>query len=139
MPAAFPSVARQVPDRVHAVHAGAGPHVLREHQDDNGTWLARRQRKLSTHEYRAAAAPGQAGRGPGCTAAEGHSANQRGVAALAQYIAREAWTVVPAHRAPRRRHPVRLGVWLSNQKSRRDRLDEQQLAALAELGLHWAM
>ncbi|MET9519975.1 hypothetical protein [Streptomyces sp. NPDC002994] len=33
---------------------------------------------------------------------------------------------------------VRLGAWLSNQKNRRDRLDEQQLAALADLGLDWA-
>ncbi|GAA3475563.1 hypothetical protein GCM10018966_000890 [Streptomyces yanii] len=33
---------------------------------------------------------------------------------------------------------VRLGVWLSNHKSRRDRLSEQQLAALANLGLEWA-
>ncbi|MFE9968803.1 hypothetical protein [Streptomyces sp. NPDC005525] len=34
--------------------------------------------------------------------------------------------------------PLTLGVFLSNQKSRRDRLSEQQLAALAELGLEWA-
>jgi hypothetical protein len=33
---------------------------------------------------------------------------------------------------------VRLGVFLSNQKSRRDRLSEQQLSTLAELGYHWA-
>lgn len=34
--------------------------------------------------------------------------------------------------------PVRLGVFLSNQKNRRDRLSEQQLAALANLGYDWA-
>ncbi|MDX2733451.1 hypothetical protein [Streptomyces sp. PA03-2a] len=34
--------------------------------------------------------------------------------------------------------PVRLGVFLSNQKSRRDRLTEDQLAAFANLGLEWA-
>ncbi|MFJ7078948.1 hypothetical protein [Streptomyces sp. NPDC098781] len=33
---------------------------------------------------------------------------------------------------------IRLGVFLSNQKSRRDRLTEQQLAQLAQLGLEWA-
>ncbi|MFF0049184.1 hypothetical protein [Streptomyces sp. NPDC005498] len=33
---------------------------------------------------------------------------------------------------------VRLGVFLSNQKSRRDRLTDQQLAQLAALGLTWA-
>ncbi|GAA2518888.1 helicase associated domain-containing protein [Streptomyces gobitricini] len=33
---------------------------------------------------------------------------------------------------------VKLGVWISNTKSRRDRLDAEQLAALAELGMDWA-
>ncbi|MFF9733743.1 helicase associated domain-containing protein [Streptomyces albidoflavus] len=33
---------------------------------------------------------------------------------------------------------VKLGVWISNTKSRRDRLDADQLAALAELGMDWA-
>ncbi|GAA3482253.1 hypothetical protein [Streptomyces yanii] len=33
---------------------------------------------------------------------------------------------------------VRLGMFLSNQKSRRDKLTDQQLAQLAELGLAWA-
>ncbi|MER0429615.1 helicase associated domain-containing protein [Streptomyces microflavus] len=33
--------------------------------------------------------------------------------------------------------PVRLGVWISNTKSRRDRLDADQLAALARLGMNW--
>jgi hypothetical protein len=34
---------------------------------------------------------------------------------------------------------VRLGVFLSNQKNRRDRLTDQQLAQLAALGLAWAV
>ncbi|GGY14132.1 hypothetical protein GCM10010358_77920 [Streptomyces minutiscleroticus] len=33
---------------------------------------------------------------------------------------------------------VKLGVWISNTKSRRDRLDADQLAALRELGMKWA-
>lgn len=33
---------------------------------------------------------------------------------------------------------VKLGVWISNTKSRRDRLDADQLAALAKLGMDWA-
>ncbi|MEU8837110.1 hypothetical protein [Streptomyces sp900116325] len=33
---------------------------------------------------------------------------------------------------------VRLGVFLSNQKNRRDKLTEHQLATLAELGYDWA-
>jgi hypothetical protein len=33
---------------------------------------------------------------------------------------------------------VKLGVWLSNTKSRRDKLAAEQLAALAALGMDWA-
>ncbi|MEV8530203.1 helicase associated domain-containing protein [Streptomyces sp. NPDC052000] len=35
-------------------------------------------------------------------------------------------------------HDVRLGVWVSNQKMRRDRLSEEQLGQLAGLGIDWA-
>ncbi len=34
--------------------------------------------------------------------------------------------------------PVKLGVWISNTKSRKGRLDTDQLAALAKLGMDWA-
>ncbi|MFE7394594.1 hypothetical protein, partial [Streptomyces sp. NPDC057582] len=34
---------------------------------------------------------------------------------------------------------VRLGVFLSNQKTRRDRLTDHQLTQLANLGYHWAV
>ncbi len=33
---------------------------------------------------------------------------------------------------------VKLGVWVSNTKSRRDKLTADQLAALAQLGVDWA-
>ncbi|WP_420716589.1 hypothetical protein [Streptomyces sp. H27-H1] len=33
---------------------------------------------------------------------------------------------------------VKLGVWVSNTKTRRSKLDAAQLAALAELGVDWA-
>jgi hypothetical protein len=33
---------------------------------------------------------------------------------------------------------VKLGVWISNTKSRRDRLTAEQLKALRELGVQWA-
>ncbi len=33
---------------------------------------------------------------------------------------------------------VKLGVWVSNTKSRRDKLTADQLAALAKLGVDWA-
>jgi hypothetical protein len=33
---------------------------------------------------------------------------------------------------------VRLGVWVSNTKSRRDKLTQPQRTALTELGVDWA-
>jgi hypothetical protein len=33
---------------------------------------------------------------------------------------------------------VKLGVWISNTKSRHDKLTADQLAALAALGVEWA-
>ncbi|MBT2493907.1 helicase associated domain-containing protein [Streptomyces sp. ISL-96] len=122
--------------------------------DDIGRWLARQvrdwarlneeqQRRLGVLGVKPAERPHKASARTSAKAgaARGSEAFTRGVAALQQYIAREARTVVP------RGHtevlegcgtPVRLGVWLSNQRNRRDRLSEQQLAALAELGLDWA-
>ncbi|MFJ8313524.1 MULTISPECIES: helicase associated domain-containing protein [unclassified Streptomyces] len=35
-------------------------------------------------------------------------------------------------------YDVRLGVWVSNQKMRRDQLSGEQLALLAGLGMGWA-
>jgi superfamily II DNA or RNA helicase len=71
---------------------------------------------------------------------------QRGLAALAQWVEREG-----AHRPVPRGHSeeilvdgeaepvvVKLGVWISNTKARRDKLSAEQLAALAALGLEWA-
>ncbi|MEV5255914.1 helicase associated domain-containing protein, partial [Streptomyces werraensis] len=34
--------------------------------------------------------------------------------------------------------PVRLGVWMSNTRARRDKLTQDQLAALRKLGMKWA-
>ncbi|MFJ5534929.1 helicase associated domain-containing protein [Streptomyces sp. NPDC093261] len=71
---------------------------------------------------------------------------QRGLTALAQWVEREG-----AHLPVPRGHTeqinvdgetepvvVKLGVWVSNTKSRRDKLTHDQLAALRELGLEWA-
>ncbi|OQR63436.1 helicase [Streptomyces maremycinicus] len=72
------------------------------------------------------------------TAASG--AFERGVAALAQYKARTGSVKVP--RAHVETLPdgteVKLGVFLSNSKSRRTKLTADKLAALAGLGLNWA-
>ncbi|MGW7410086.1 helicase associated domain-containing protein [Streptomyces sp. NPDC054833] len=77
------------------------------------------------------------------------AAFQKGIAALAQYVAREGH-----HRVPRAHTEtvtvegpghgestsvsVRLGVFMSNTRSRRDKLTEPQRAALTELGVEWA-
>ena len=68
----------------------------------------------------------------------------RGLAALAQYKERTGSVVVPRGHSeevtgggPEDGVVVRLGVWLSNTKSRRDKLTAEQLAALAALGVQW--
>ncbi|MGW7344980.1 helicase associated domain-containing protein [Streptomyces sp. NPDC054854] len=70
----------------------------------------------------------------------GAVAFQTGIQALAQYREREGGGV------PGRGHVEELpdgtahrtGVWIANQKQRRERLHPDQLAALAELGVDWA-
>ncbi|MGW6981847.1 Helicase associated domain protein [Streptomyces sp. NPDC054932] len=67
------------------------------------------------------------------------TAFQTGLEALQQYTARE--DRLPG-RASVQEMPDgdihRVGVWLANQKQRRDRLNQAQRAALAELGVDWA-
>ncbi|WP_435845778.1 helicase associated domain-containing protein [Streptomyces exfoliatus] len=69
------------------------------------------------------------------------AAFQRGLAALVQWVEREGDRPVPRGAVVEvevdgetEPAPVRLGVWISNTKSRRDRLTAEQLAALAEAG-----
>ncbi|MFJ8390319.1 helicase associated domain-containing protein [Streptomyces sp. NPDC094438] len=74
--------------------------------------------------------------------AKGAETFTRGLAALAQYVQREQRVVVPRQHNEQividgQDHEVRLGVWVSNQKTRRDRLSGEQLALLAGLGLDW--
>ncbi|MFF8019501.1 Helicase associated domain protein [Streptomyces sp. NPDC007929] len=68
------------------------------------------------------------------------SAFERGVAALAQYKAREGSVKVPRTHVERLEDgtEVRLGVWIMNQKGRRGKLTADKLAQLANLGLEWA-
>ncbi|MFE5675474.1 hypothetical protein ACFQ7B_04945 [Streptomyces erythrochromogenes] len=58
--------------------------------------------------------------------------------ALAQYVAREGR--MPGRGAVEELPdgPHRVGIWIGNQKARRDRLDTAQLGALTELGVDWA-
>ncbi|MFD3329605.1 Helicase associated domain protein [Streptomyces sp. NPDC058701] len=128
--------------------------------DDLGRWLTRQtrnwtqlsaeqQERLTALGVRAAAASAPA---PAAGAAKGgglgkaQQAFQRGLAALTQWVAREgADRPVPrGHGEPiavdGEAEPVivKLGVWISNTRARRDKLDRAQLDALAELGVEWA-
>ncbi|MCX4625146.1 helicase associated domain-containing protein, partial [Streptomyces albogriseolus] len=71
---------------------------------------------------------------------------QRGLTALTQWVEREG-----AHRPVPRGHSeditidgetkpvtVKLGIWVSNTKTRRDKLSAEQLTSLRELGIQWA-
>ncbi|MGQ4389173.1 helicase associated domain-containing protein [Streptomyces sp. SAS_270] len=65
------------------------------------------------------------------------------MAALAQYKTRTGTVTVPRGHVETivvdgQEHPVKLGVFLSNSKSRRAKLTADKLHALAALGLEWA-
>ncbi|WP_331755419.1 Helicase associated domain protein (plasmid) [Streptomyces sp. NBC_00846] len=70
----------------------------------------------------------------------GSGAFDRGVAALAQYKARTGSVTVPRAHVEQLEDgtEVKLGVFLSNSKSRRGKLTADKLQALADLGLEWA-
>jgi pyruvate/2-oxoglutarate dehydrogenase complex dihydrolipoamide acyltransferase (E2) component len=135
------------------------PGVLFE-GDDLGKWLQQQRKpgnwaQLSTEQQDrlsklgmqpaqappAAPAAARATRSPN----KAQAAFQRGLTALTQWIEREGQRAVPRGHCEEitvdgeaEPVPVRLGVWISNTKSRRDRLDADQLAALAKLGMDWA-
>ncbi|MFI6689914.1 Helicase associated domain protein [Streptomyces sp. NPDC050485] len=106
--------------------------------DDIGRWLTRRQldfRRLN--EEQQGVQPAVQAR---TWAGRGSAAFTRGLTALAQYVEREQRTVVPRQHTEQitidgHDHEVRLEVWVSNQKSHRDKLSGEQLA---ELGMDWA-
>ncbi|MGV4891399.1 Helicase associated domain protein [Streptomyces viridosporus] len=135
------------------------PGVLMD-GDDIGRWLERQkqpstwaqlsteqQERLSRLGVKPVEAPSHA---PAATRAmkgpsKAQQAFQRGLAALAQWVEREG-----AHRPVPRGHSetitvhgqepvvVKLGVWVSNTKQRRDKLTPDQRAMLKELGVEWA-
>ncbi|MDX5575528.1 DEAD/DEAH box helicase [Streptomyces sp. ID01-9D] len=73
------------------------------------------------------------------TAAAKGGAFERGITALTQYAAREGRIVVPrAHIEETPHGPVRLGTWISNTRSRRNKLTDQQREQLTALGIDWA-
>lgn len=124
--------------------------------DDLGRFIQRQERdwaQLSTEQQERLTTLGiTPAERPAPTAAaakvggKASAAFQRGLAALAQWVEREG----AARPVPRGRietivvdgeaEPVtvRLGVWISNTKSRRGKLTAEQLDALRELGVEWA-
>ncbi|MFD3566014.1 Helicase associated domain protein [Streptomyces sp. NPDC058667] len=135
------------------------PGVLFE-GDDIGRWFQRQKNpgtwaQLSTEQQERLAklgvqpdqapspapAAARTTKGPSKTQA----AFQRGLTALAQWVEREGDRPVPRGHSEQlavdgetETVTVKLGVWVSNTKSRRGRLDADQLAALAKLGMDWA-
>ncbi|MFE6412518.1 Helicase associated domain protein [Streptomyces sp. NPDC057837] len=84
-------------------------------------------------------------KGPKKAGGMAEAAFQRGLAALAQWVEKEGQRPVPRGAVVEvtvdgeaEPVPVKLGVWLSNAKSRRNKLTAEQRAALAALGMAWA-
>jgi hypothetical protein len=120
-------------------------------QKQPGTWaqlLPEQQQRLSKLGVQRDQAPPPApeaacaAKGP----SKAQAAFQRGLAALAQWVEREG-----AHRPVPRGAvvevevdgegepvPVKLGVWVSNTRARREKLTTEQLEALRALGMKWA-
>ncbi|MFJ4153055.1 Helicase associated domain protein [Streptomyces galbus] len=119
-------------------------------QKNPGTWaqlLPEQQERLTKLGVQPLKAPSNAPAAKGATKGQGKAqqAFQRGLAALTQWVEREGARPVPRGavvevegEGEAEPVPVRLGVWISNTKSRRDRLDADQLAALRHLGMEWA-
>ncbi|WP_329467405.1 helicase associated domain-containing protein [Streptomyces sp. NBC_01431] len=122
---------------------GIGRWLLRQ-QRDFGRLNPEQQKRLSELGVKPAVQARTASAASGANwAGRGAEAFTRGLAALAQYVEREQRTVVPRQHNEQvtvdgQDHDVRLGVWVSNQKMRRDRLSEEQLGQLAGLGIDWA-
>lgn len=121
-----------------------------QQQKNPGTWAQlsteqqERLSKLGVHPNQApspAPAATRTTRGPD----KAQQAFQRGLAALTQRVEQEgADRPVPrgavvevAVDGEAEPVPVKLGVWVSNTKSRRDKLTADQLASLAKLGVDW--
>lgn len=135
------------------------PGVLFE-GDDIGRWLQRQknpgtwaqlssdqQERLSKLGVQPTEGPSHAPAAARSTKGSGKAqqAFQRGLAALAQWVEREGQRPVPRGHAEEisidgETEPVvvKLGVWVSNTKARRDKLTQEQLNALRELGMEWA-
>ncbi|MFF7763977.1 DEAD/DEAH box helicase [Streptomyces griseorubiginosus] len=122
-----------------------------QQQKQPGTWtrlLPEQQERLTRLGIRPVEAPSPAPATTGSTKglSKTQQAFQRGLTALTQWVEREgAGRPVPRGHSEEitvdgETEPdiVKLGVWVSNTKSRRDKLAQDQLTALRELGVEWA-
>ncbi|WP_226487656.1 DEAD/DEAH box helicase [Streptomyces parvulus] len=119
-----------------------------QRQNNPGTWaqlLPEQQERLSKLGVQPAQAPSPAPAAARTTKgpSKAQAAFQRGLAALTQWVEREGDRPVPRGHSEQitvNGEPVtvKLGVWVSNTKARRDKLSAEQLAALAELDVDWA-
>ncbi|EDY46168.1 DEAD/DEAH box helicase [Streptomyces sp. SPB074] len=128
-------------------------------QQEPGTWaqlLPEQRERLEALGVQGAALPAAAPapaelrpaltatlEGPKKPGSKAEAAFQRGLAALAQWVETEGQRPVPRGAVvdvvvDGETVPVKLGVWLSNTKSRRDRLTAEQRTALTTLGMNWA-
>ncbi|GGX42167.1 helicase [Streptomyces chryseus] len=122
-----------------------------QQQRKPGTWAqlsAEQQERLTTLGIKPLEAPSPAPAAPRTAKgpSKAQAAFQRGLTALTQWVEREG-----AHRPVPRGAvveiavdgdadpvAVKLGVWISNTKTRREKLTQEQLDALRELGMEWA-
>ncbi|WP_405548111.1 Helicase associated domain protein [Streptomyces globisporus] len=122
-----------------------------ERQKNPGTWAqlsAEQQERLTRLGIKPveALSPAPAVKGATEGQSKAQQAFQRGLAALTQWVEREG-----ADRPVPRGHAeeiavdgeadqviVKLGVWVSNTRARRDKLTAEQLDALRKVGMEWA-
>ncbi|MCX4673681.1 Helicase associated domain protein [Streptomyces sp. NBC_01381] len=125
---------------VHGMDIGKWLERQRQHDVWHGLMDGQRERleRLGIRPY-----PAPQEVTPEKPAKGGSDAFARGVAALEQYRARTGSLTVPRGHVETivvegKEHEVKLGVFLSNNKSRRTKLTPDKLTALANLGLEWA-
>ncbi|WP_375790188.1 helicase associated domain-containing protein [Streptomyces telluris] len=120
---------------VHGMDVGRWLQKQRRHAVWQGLTDGQRERlqNLGIEPLPPEQAPAKPSRG-------GAGAFERGVAALAQYKTRTGSLTVPRGHVERLEDgtEVKLGVFLSNTRTRRGKLTADKLGALAALGLEWA-
>ncbi|MGW7594370.1 Helicase associated domain protein, partial [Streptomyces rubiginosohelvolus] len=117
-----------------------------QQQKQPGIWarlLPEQQERLSTLGVKPleAPSPAPAAKGAPKGQSKAQQAFQRGLVALTQWVEREG-ADRPVPRKAVETLPdgteTKLGIWYSNTKARRDKLTQEQLDSLRQLGMEWA-